>query len=318
MSERHYDVVAREATQGRSRWTNEQAAEFYDNNFSVLNDLALIEASKGGASIETSDPRALEEARWREAHFMQDDVDGLDMIRQFNIAELTPEDIEKNAANYPELRMEFSDDELQKARELVNQLSLFHTVRNNDFARYIQAGSGRLLPLAQNESEGTEHDHHGYAQELDRALGLDNYVFLTFGTPYDHQTLDETEKGAVLEVDAKLLFDERCIVTPQDISHASPDLFVSGSVSRQEDIDSVRAYSDSVVSGKVWHEIITRRLVSWRRTHTDKPLPLMLFALGEVKFRGEITAEAVKSVLFTDEDMAQYYRAMPPAFAAPM
>jgi hypothetical protein len=149
----------------------------------------------------------------------------------------------------------------------------------------------------------------GFTLTLDEKMGLHKYVFMCLGYPYYGQY--DRERAGVMLIDQSLLYDEACIVTPDDISLMCPDVFHGAGIELPRHLDSLGDYRASVVSGKGWVEILSRRLARHKQEHPDEPYPIKsCLTLGEIKYRDEISSSAIKYVIHTNEEFQAYMQSI--------
>jgi hypothetical protein len=139
---------------------------------------------------------------------------------------------------------------------------------------------------------------------LDKQLNLDEYVFMSWGRPHSSYL-----EQCIL-IDPKILFDEACVVTPQDIADQlrSHKVSLSG-VSQMSQLSIIEeAYLSTVVSGKDWLEIIARRYAKEMLENPTLIAPIELtntFTLGEIKYRREIPRWAILGIMQVS-DLEEY------------
>lgn len=290
-----------------------EAKRHWENNMSTYYNGALIEAAKEGVSIKTNDYFALEKAQWQAANIGE----GQDLytpVEAMRIDTLTSEELERNLQQYPEMAWEFSDNELATARRSIARLPLTHTTQEgtllDSFGESASTGIFSFSKLQQEGLLATEYGGkgvRGFTAMLDEKMGLHKYVFMCLGSPYPSPHDDGRAGVAVITSD--LLYDERCIVTPDDIAHICPDVFHGDGIEYQRDLDSLEKYRTAVVSGKGWVEILTRRLARHQRESPDTPYPIEnCLTMGEIKFRDEVPSTAIAAMLTSEEAVQEYMR----------
>ena len=290
-----------------------EARRHWENNMSTYYNSALIEAAKEGVSIKTNDYFALEKAQWQAAN-IGEGQDLYSPVEAMRIDTLTNEELERNLQQYPEMAWEFSDDELATARRSITRLPLTHTTQEGTLLdSFGESASTGIFSFSKLQEEGllaTEYGSkgvRGFTATLDEKMGLHNYVFMCLGAPYPSPHDDGRAGVAVIASD--LLYDERCIVTPDDIAHICPDVFHGDGIEYQRDLDSLEKYRNAVVSGKGWVEILARRLARHQRESPDMPYPIEnCLTLGEIKFREEVPSTAITAMLTSEEAVQEYMR----------
>jgi hypothetical protein len=290
-----------------------EAKRHWENNMSTYYNGALIEAAKEGVSIKTNDYFALEKAQWQAAN-IGEGQDLYSPVEAMRIDTLTSEELERNLQQYPEMAWEFSDNELATARRSIARLPLTHTTQEgtllDSFGESASTGIFSFSKLQQEGLLATESGGkgvRGFTAMLDEKMGLHKYVFMCLGSPYPSPHDDGRAGVAVITSD--LLYDERCIVTPDDIAHICPDVFHGDGIEYQRDLDSLEKYRTAVVSGKGWVEILTRRLARHQRESPDTPYPIEnCLTMGEIKFRDEVPSTAIAAMLTSEEAVKEYMR----------
>jgi hypothetical protein len=290
-----------------------EAKRHWENNMSTYYNGALIEAAKEGVSIKTNDYFALEKAQWQAAN-IGEGQDLYSPVEAMRIDTLTSEELERNLQQYPEMAWEFSDNELATARRSIARLPLTHTTQEgtllDSFGESASTGIFSFSKLQQEGLLATEYGGkgvRGFTAMLDEKMGLHKYVFMCLGSPYPSPHDDGRAGVAVITSD--LLYDERCIVTPDDIAHICPDVFHGDGIEYQRDLDSLEKYRTAVVSGKGWVEILTRRLARHQRESPDTPYPIEnCLTMGEIKFRDEVPSTAIAAMLTSEEAVKEYMR----------
>jgi hypothetical protein len=290
-----------------------EAKRHWENNMSTYYNGALIEAAKEGVSIKTNDYFALEKAQWQAAN-IGEGQDLYSPVEAMRIDTLTSEELERNLQQYPEMAWEFSDNELATARRSIARLPLTHTTQEgtllDSFGESASTGIFSFSKLQQEGLLATEYGGkgvRGFTAMLDEKMGLHKYVFMCLGSPYPSPHDDGRAGVAVITSD--LLYDERCIVTPDDIAHICPDVFHGDGIEYQRDLDSLEKYRTAVVSGKGWVEILTRRLARHQRESPDTPYPIEnCLTMGEIKFRDEVPSTAIAAMLTSEEAVQEYMR----------
>jgi hypothetical protein len=273
----------------------------------------LIEAAKEGVSIKTNDYFALEKAQWQATN-IGEGQDLYSPVEAMRIDTLTSEELECNLQQYPEMAWEVSDNELATARRSITRLPLTHTTQEgtliDSFGDSASIGIFSFSKLQQQGLLATEFGGkgvRGFTTMLDEKMGLHKYVFMCLGSPYPSPHDDGRAGVAIITSD--LLYDERCIVTPDDIAHISPDVFHADGIEHQRDLDSLAKYRSAVVSGKGWVEILTRRLARHQRESPDTPYPIEnCLTMGEIKFRDEVPSTAIAAMLTSEEAVQEYMR----------
>lgn len=290
-----------------------EAKRHWENNMSTYYNGALIEAAKEGVSIKTNDYFALEKAQWQAAN-IGEGQDLYSPVEAMRIDTLTSEELERNLQQYPEMAWEFSDNELATARRSIARLPLTHTTQEgtllDSFGESASTGIFSFSKLQQEGLLATEYGGkgvRGFTAMLDEKMGLHKYVFMCLGSPYPSPHDDGRAGVAVITSD--LLYDERCIVTPDDIAHICPDVFHGDGIEYQRDLDSLEKYRTAVVSGKGWVEILTRRLARHQRESPDTPYPIEnCLTMGEIKFRDEVPSTSIAAMLTSEEAVQEYMR----------
>lgn len=281
-------------------------------------DTALLEATAAGISIHTQDPYQLEAVRSRaQWKLSQKDADPNAPVEAIDITKLSPEQLAENAARYPEMSWDLDPAFVAQIKEALLKLPLLHSTSSTRF----NAGGGVSsqgtpdTPVSQSVLQelgifddvepvelGLHMPHNTYL--LDKQLNLDEYVFMSWGRPHSSYL-----EQCIL-IDPKILFDEACVVTPQDIADQlrSHKVSLSG-VSQMSQLAIIEeAYLSTVVSGKDWLEIIARRYAKEMLENPTLIAPIELrdtFTLGEIKYRREIPRWAILGVMQAS-DLEEY------------
>lgn len=287
------------------------ARRHWQDNMSTYYNSALIEAAKEGVSITTDDYFALEKAQWQAAN-IGEGQDLYSPVESMRIDTLTQEELERNLQQYPEMAWEFSDEELATARESITRLPLTHTTQEGTLLdSFDGSASTGIFSFSRLQEEGllaTEFGGEGvrgFTAMLDEKMGLHRYVFMCLGSPYPNP--HDAGRAGVAVITSDLLYDERCIVTPDDIAHLCADVFHGDGVEYQKDLDSLEKYRNAVVSGKGWVEILTRRVARHQRESPGVPYPIEnCLTLGEIKFRDEVPSTAITAMLTSEEAVQAY------------
>jgi chaperonin cofactor prefoldin len=267
----------------------------YLRNGSYYESSALVDASQAGVKInrgaDTQDE--LDEAVWEKA--MR--IIGIDTNVLYTkeailpLTALSSEDLAQNAASYPEMSWELDPESIQQAKNVLMSLPLIHGRDYDDQHGNEELPSRDLVPLVVVEKEQEKDDTSiqdlgGRTFALDRQLGLDQYVFMSWGWPYSD--VDDN----FIFISPSLLLDDRCIVTPHDVVETvQTDRLSANNIVRPKDFDNIDEYLASAVTGKDWVEIVARRLAKHIKENPDTPANLGDLNLGEIKFQGTVHQE---------------------------
>ncbi len=202
----------------------------------------------------------------------------------------------ENAQNYPEMAMELTEAQKERARrikDVLMQIPLIHATSNEQIAK----GLSDISP-----SDDLSVGHHGHSLESDRSLGLTRCVFFNWGM---------AQKGYgrfIAQFSPELLDRENVFVTPMDIGHielADERPFDEFEPEKRDRVD--KNYFKYMVTGKVWKEIIARRIL--KTVESGQPFfPLSTsYTLGEIKHYGTVNAKDFIGS-FPISDMRTHYR----------
>lgn len=185
------------------------------------------------------------------------------------------EKLKENRANYPEWQRELTEKETQQVRIIMKRLlclPLIHCSRNDNLAGVISHRDSAELAVQAN------------TYPLDQSLGLDNYVFLTWGMG------DWARYGQhVYCFDTQILFEPGTIVTPGDVVHAagwqnSTPFEELGDRDREGVQDM---YFDKMLTGRDWFYVIAIRILEDLKRR-KKIIPIAYSAFGEIKVFREL------------------------------
>jgi len=204
--------------------------------------------------------------------------------------------LHENAQNYPEMTMELTEiqkERLQKINKVLMQIPLIHATSDEQIAN----GLSDISP-----SDDLPFDHYGHSLESDKSLGLTKYVFLNWGM---------AQKGYgrfIAQFSPELLDRDNVIATPMDIGHvefADDQPFEEFDPKRKRRVDD--NYFKYMVTGKIWKEIIARRIL--KTVESGQPFfPLNTsYSLGEIKHYGSISSKDFIGS-FPITDMRTHYR----------
>ncbi len=210
---------------------------------------------------------------------------------------VSPEKLEENAAQYPELQRGLSEKQ-QKQVEVIKgvllKLPLIHATREPfDVENNILPNSD--LP---DQSAGNTYG-------LDRSLGLDKYTFFHWGLP------EKSRYGKnFLLLSSELLFSPNTIVTPRDIGTIA---YVDNTPFDELETDTQKAYQegffDQMVTGRKWFEIIARRVLASYEAGNKLFALTHSAALGEIKHLGQVDHSLIERQI-TSGDFNEYYKFM--------
>lgn len=293
-----------------------KSAQHYQDNKETYFEAALIDAAKAGISINTQDPLALKKAIWKKDNVTEGQTP-LSLVETFNLDDITAEELESNLQAYPEMSWQFDETTLKAAKNKIASIPLTHfteepsiLVADENEIKTLVLFSHRSLHqkgLIRKEFDG--EGIKGFSYDVDQALGLDRFVFMCLGAPYPNQ--HENTKSGILILDASILLDENCLITPSDISLHCPDVYNAGTVESSEGINALQSFRSSVVSGKGWLEILARRVAKHSEESPNIPFPIKdCFTLGEVKYRGAVPGQAITGILRTRQDMMAYVQSL--------
>lgn len=216
---------------------------------------------------------------------------------RISINDLMQDQLELNDTSgrwIPELYWELSDESLESARNILMQLPLVHRTHVQRFSGDQPMNETLYdtpVPASFLETDTPSGGDNTY--KADHELGLDQYTFLGWGGVLHEESGDFLGDAdfAVL-VSPEILFDDNCVVTQRDVATFLPEDTLHDGI---EGNDHARAmaerYLETVVGGKVWFEVITRRVA--KAIEDQDPIDLSLETLGEIKYRGPIPRGAI-------------------------
>lgn len=209
---------------------------------------------------------------------------------------VTAEQLEKNAQNYPEMSINLTDiqkERVEKIKKVMEDIPLIHATSS----KKVISGVCNISPL---DDLDIDHDHH--SDVLDQSLGLTSCVFFHWGM---------AQKGygsTVLQFSPKLLDQNNVFVTPVDIGH-----IVMADEGAFEELTTIKKhriqeqYFNRIVTGKIWKEIIARRVLIAVESGTELFSLSSNYSLGEVKYFGSVSSKEIISS-FSVNDMREHYR----------
>lgn len=226
-------------------------------------------------------------------------------IEEINILHLSPEALKENAANYPQMAYEVDPLNLEKVRDALLKLPLFHATESRRFS----AGGDRATPdtpISQGAADrlglydALTEKRKFRSPSLNKQLNLDEYVFMSWGQPVHGRF--SREAHAVM-IDPSILLDEGCIVTPASLVKTTPITnrgLLDNGVSAEANVNIIREeYVSKVVTGKDWLEIMAREITYRFESGKGEPLQVhrMSDLLGEIKYPGQIPRSKVMGVM---------------------
>lgn len=287
------------------------AIKHYIQNQGDLYDAAIVDAYNNGVRIDV-DAGVISRARWRNEHLAKDDSN-FAPIKKYNLELITEEQLDANARSYlDKFDGDIPPEEIEKARGVILQIPLTHFmngdiqgIRNDTETlhsyRSLTSNNIRTKGYYDKENDGVST----LTYETDIAMGLDNFVFMCLGAPYPNEM--KGVKSRIILINSSLLLQEGCLVTPTDIAEFGDELNDNGGISSDKALDQAEEYFKSVVRGSDWVEILARRLAYWRRDNQDKPFEIeSCFELGEIKYKGLITADMITGVIKSEKDLEEY------------
>lgn len=242
---------------------------------------------------------------------------GIDVpIEEINILHLSPEVLKENAANYPQMAYDIDPMNLEKVRDALLKLPLFHATESRRFSSSrdrttpdtpISQGAAERLGLYDALTEKRKFR----SPYLNKQLNLDEYVFMSWGQPVYGRF--SREAHAVM-IDPSILLDEKCIVTPTSLVKTAPITnrgLINNGVSAEADVDIIREeYVSKVVTGKDWLEIMAREIAY--RFESGKGEPLQAYRipdlLGEIKYPGQIPRSKIMGVMDFGRELTAWQR----------
>lgn len=221
---------------------------------------------------------------------------------------LSAEDISRNANNYPEMKYDLPVALVDSVRERLLQLPLVH---RTDDARFSEKPAARhslydeLVPHSYLVPEEGSVERLGNTFQLDRDLGLDEFVFLSWGEVFSGYV----DGRYALLLSPELLFSPDCLVTPDDIVEAVSSKELRKGVGKLDDksrAEIEKKYLGKIVSGRDWLEIVARRIAKMIVDGVPEEEAYSASSgLGEIKYRGRIPRSMILAHLDL-EDNAQY------------
>lgn len=212
---------------------------------------------------------------------------------------ISPEQLARNAAAYPEMSWEVDESLLANARQRLLQLPLVHRTSAPRFgSQPVEQPWLYDTPVPFSYLPSEIGDQHGNTLRLDEDLDLDEFVFMSWGGVFDRTANFLAGKRYAVLIDPRILLDSRCVATPDDISDLV-DVEETLEGLDSEDQAVVREeYINKMVSGRDWLEIMARRMA--KSMAEGKTLPtIKASTLGEIKFHGQIPASAIIASLDT-------------------
>ena len=221
---------------------------------------------------------------------------------------LSAEDIRRNANNYPEMKYDLPVTLVDSIRERLLQLPLVHRTDDARFSEKPGAGPSLYdepVPHSYLVPEEESVERLGNTFQLDRDLGLDEFVFLSWGEVFSGYV---GGRYALL-VSPELLFSPDCLVTPDDISGSVSSKELRKGVGKLDDksrAEIEKEYLGKIVSGRDWLEIEARRIAQMIVDGVpEEEAYSARSCLGEIKYRGRIPRSMILAHLDL-EDNAQY------------
>lgn len=209
---------------------------------------------------------------------------------------INQESLKENAASYEEMQLRLDPEQERRVgiiRENLMQLPLIHATKEP-----LSLGQD-VLPYKDRPLKT-----RGNTYKFDASLGLDQYVFLTWGLPIEYRYGNN-----YIGVSPEILTNPNTIVTPTDVGSIR---MVDNTIFEDLSEEIQKKYHDNyfkkMVRGTDWIEIIARRalleLESGKRFFT-----LYEGSLGEIKHFGKIDSRFITRQ-FNHEELTEYYRAL--------
>lgn len=219
------------------------------------------------------------------------------------IHHLSAEQLDRNAAAYPEMKMDLDQAKIDQAKPMLMKLPLVHRTRAQRLSS--EPVEGHTLYDGPTPSSYLSDDirQHDNTYALDEELGLDDFVFLSWGAVYPEEVSSflAGSQFAML-VDATALLDSGCLVTPHDIASSVSDRTMTEGLEAVRPVDREQVeseYLDKIVRGCDWLEIEARRIVARSLADPTGELELTTETMGEIKYKGEIPRSRIIAVIDT-------------------
>lgn len=283
----------------------------YENQDIYFN-AAIIEASKDGVNIVTEDTDALVKATWQQDH-IPEGGHIYSPIEHLTIADISTEELEANLHSYPEMSWDIPEEEILRAKELYLSIPLTHATESRPLIEAIcdkRIDTGILCHKQLDDANVLSTSYSddgikGFSFDTDKAMGLDNYVFMCSGPAYTRKVHDEL--ASVIMINPAIQLDDACIVTPNDLLRQTSVNSSSG-IESDTHVKEFQDYRASMVSGRGWVELMARRIAKFSENNPGMQYPVdSAFTFGEIKYRGEVPVSAILKVLKSDEAIDTYY-----------
>lgn len=178
-------------------------------------------------------------------------------------------------------------------KDVLDELPLLHATR---FGEILTTGMHDILPLCE-----LPPDHRGNSLESDISLGLTRCVFMGWGLG------EKSRYGqTILQISPRLL--DSTFVTFGDIGSiefAQPHSYEGYSPKAKERIE--KRYFGTMVSGKIWKEVIARRILRQIESGAIFFELNSMFSLGEIKHFGCVSKELIIGS-FNTTDLRGHYK----------
>lgn len=205
--------------------------------------------------------------------------------------------LEANFRAYPEMQQTLSPEQQRRLIIITNELlklPLVHATKR------VMSVDETLQPATTVPEEIRTNTF-----ELDQSLGLNQYVFFTWGLPRK----SFYGKNFVL-ASADLLLNPNTLVTPSDIYEAvSGNITAFDKLANEQQENIRKNFFDKMVRGNQWLEIVARRVLKQLEEGADFFTLSEQFDLGEIKFLGPVSKTSIE-LQMTEKDFPTYYKSM--------
>jgi hypothetical protein len=266
-----------------------------------MSDILEKKPTKTDLPVELTEELIKIEEQAEKAHIPQ-------KLAQF----ITPEDLKRNASNYPEMGYELPEALVESVRNRLLELPLVH--RTNE-TRFSSEPTNKIslydepVPHSYLVSEDNDVKSRGNTFQLDRDLDLDEFVFLSWGEVFS----DFVSGRYALLIRPELLLSPDCIVTPYDIAEIVSSRQLHKGVGKLDDKmrkEIEDEYFSKAVSGSDWLEIQARRIAKMILNGVPEEEAYSTYnGLGEIKYRGRVPRAIVIGTLDLEqkEDYPDYW-----------
>lgn len=206
-------------------------------------------------------------------------------------------DLDENARNYEVLKQPTTRKEelaIGKIEEmLLDGFPLTHSTKPENL---ISIQNSAIKP-----AEALPEGKFTHTLPLDESLGLDKYVFASWGDVRRHPIYGSS---TLLLCTEKILLSDETIASPYDITlRIGAGTNLPYDELNRTDTKHLKAYLQTLVTGERWLEITARNAL--RNVISNGTVPVVSHAnlnTGEIKHKGAINADHIQEVLSTEDD----------------